>query len=699
MSPAVLLNAVRHYPLTFAGLVALAAGVAAAVWLFMPLPKHTASVVYHISGQPPRVINAPTDGQADLNSYRQLQASIVKRRLVLNAALNNLKPGDAPLLKQQPDPVAWLDKNLQVDFRAGSEFMRVYLEGDNPDELLAVVRAVAAAYQAEVEQREKGATKKRLDTIATTITQHQEEIAAKLKRIDVIARTLKTTDGATLVAMEAVTQENLKAARRDLLDVQTQLELARSELPPPGAALPAVVIPAAAVDEAVGREPTVLAAEGKVRAARDALQTVEARTVEGAPARTQARADLTAAEAARDKTRADVRAAVEAGVRERAAGEAAAAAAARQERYNQLERRRKVVDGQIQDIKNEIARHGDYRLELEQLRKEIGHREKLLDALAEEREKVRVEERAASRVRLEEEPYVQAGVEGFRRLRMTLVAGAGLFTVGFAGLVWWEYRSRRVTRTDEVAQSLGLPLLGTLPPWDAMDQPGEHGELVEAIDATRTVLLHGHTTDHPLRTLAVTSALPGEGKTSLSGHLAISLARAGYRTLLVDGDVRGPSAHKVFNLPPGPGLCEVLRGEVAAAAVSRDTKVPNLSVMPAGRWSLTARQALVGDRWGVVRRQLERQFDYVVLDTAPLLLATDSLLLARGADGVVLSVLMGVSRLGSVAHTQERLASLGARVLGVVVSGARPEYTGAYPYGGSADRPESDPDPVPLTPA
>jgi capsular exopolysaccharide synthesis family protein len=188
-----------------------------------------------------------------------------------------------------------------------------------------------------------------------------------------------------------------------------------------------------------------------------------------------------------------------------------------------------------------------------------------------------------------------------------------------------------------------------------------------------------------VRSLLVTSAVDGEGKTSLAGHLAISLARAGFRTLLVDGDVQAPSAHALFDLPAAPGLCEVLRGEATADQAVRQTGLPGLSVLPAGAWDLIARQALVGHRWKAVKVDLEAGYDFVVIDSGPILLVSDSLLLARDADGVLLSVLIDVSRVASVEETRDRLRTVGANVLGVVVNGVvTPSYRSVQARGPAA---------------
>jgi capsular exopolysaccharide synthesis family protein len=190
-------------------------------------------------------------------------------------------------------------------------------------------------------------------------------------------------------------------------------------------------------------------------------------------------------------------------------------------------------------------------------------------------------------------------------------------------------------------------------------------------------MLLGGSSDSHLRLLVVTSAVSGEGKTSLSGHLAISLARAGFRTLLIDGDLRAPTAQRVFDLSLSPGLCEVLQGRAGSTTAARPSGVPGLSVMTAGEWTLATRQALAGDGWKVVKEQLKAEYDYIVVDTSPLLLVSDTLLLAREADGVVVSVLMGVSQVALVEEAMGRLHTVQAKVTGVIVNGAR---TAAHEY-------------------
>jgi polysaccharide biosynthesis transport protein len=176
----------------------------------------------------------------------------------------------------------------------------------------------------------------------------------------------------------------------------------------------------------------------------------------------------------------------------------------------------------------------------------------------------------------------------------------------------------------------------------------------------------------------VTSATSGEGKTSLSSHLASSLARAGHRTLLVDGDLRSPAIHALFGLPLTPGFCEVLRGEVSLEQAIQATPARGLELMTAGQWNGDALQALAqGDTRDIFAR-LKENYDYVIFDSSPVLAIADALMIGRHVDGVLISILRDVSRVPTVYAAYQRLSMLGIRTLGAVVNGARTERYGSW---------------------
>jgi polysaccharide biosynthesis transport protein len=682
------IQAIRRHPLLFTTIVLLTALAGAAIWYTLPLPRNTGAVVFHVAAQPPTVLGPTAEARVDFNTYRQTQAALVKKRQVLTAAVRQPAVAALPIVRSQSDSVAWLEQSLVVDFRSGPEVMRVTLEGNDPDQLRTILAAVARSYLDEVDEQENGQRRSRLEKLTEAQREHQNRLDGFQKQIDGIALRLGSNDGTTLALLDQMTREELGHANRDLADIEAQLQAA---VPPKPVAPKEATVPAGLVDERLRRDPGIAQLEADAARAHERVVELERLLKPGAttPALNRARDDAKAADDRLARTKAELRPKLEATIlaERREAAEKADTAAA--DEAARLKKRQLAISNRIEEMRTKIGTNTRARIELENLKSQAGHMDKLGASLSDEIDRLRVELGASPRVTLAEEPYALSGIEGNRRMKMTLLAVVGLFLAGYGGLVAWEYKTRRVTHVRDAANGLGLRLLGTVPSIGRNSRyVGDDPQraLAEAIDTTRTLLLYG-AADLRVRTLVVTSAVDGEGKTSLAGHLAISLTRAGYRTLLVDGDVQAPSAHAVFNLPAAPGLCEVLRGDAAAREAVHPTGLPGLSVLPAGAWDLAARQALAGDRWRAVKSELEADFDFVVVDSGPVLFVSDSLLMARGADGVLLSVLLDVSRVSSVEETRDRLRAVGANVLGVVVNGVvTPAYRSIQARGPTSGR-------------
>ncbi len=676
-------NAVAHHPIIFTALVLTSSAVAAAVWFLMPLPKNTAIVVFQLSGNAPHVISTTNEKQVDLRAYGKQQEATFKRRQVLSTALNHSEMAKAPnfkeLLELQPDKLGWLDKMIMIDFKNSPEFMRIVIEGDYPDELVAFLRAVTDSYMKTVKERDNAARKAQLNAIDDLIRQRKSGIVDKKKEMDVLAKILKNTEGQA--SSDILNAEDLRTARKEALDLKQKVEFAKAELPTPGAENTPIVIPPGLVDEAINRSPAYLKAEEKVVLAKRALQEKEAVLLPGTTSQvtTKARLEIKSAEEIRDKLRIDLRGEFEKATRDRIALESKLNSMRLKDEFDKLVRKKKFADDLVTEIVERTDKSGENRYALEKLRVEVSSTEKALALLTSEKDHIEIEEKAPSRVSVSEEPFVLSGIEGFRRIRAVLIASLGLLLAGFLALVWFENRGRRVTSADELKTATDLQILGTIP---VINSASPHGNriLVESVDALRTQLLQARSHDRPIRTILVASGLSGEGKTTLSGHLVLSLARAGYRVLLVDGDLHAPTVHRLFDQTLTPGFCEVLRGEVPPDSAIRSSPVPGLSVMTAGSWNMATRQCLVGEQWRQLREELQKDFDFIVVDTSPLLLMADTLLLAKAADAAMLSVLVGYSRLGAIALSQERLKSMGIPVLGAVVNGAAADYTADY-YG------------------
>jgi tyrosine-protein kinase Etk/Wzc len=208
---------------------------------------------------------------------------------------------------------------------------------------------------------------------------------------------------------------------------------------------------------------------------------------------------------------------------------------------------------------------------------------------------------------------------------------------------------------------------------------------IEAFRNLRTGLIWSDGGD-ALRTLVVTSAAPGEGKTMTAANLAVTLAYDGLRVLLVDCDIRRPRIHGLFQLPRAPGLMELLRAssdpDAPPIRAIRETPVARLSVLTCGALPVNAANLLSGTRMRVLLGELQEQFDIIVLDTPPVLATADASIVASLTDGVLLVVRAGTTDRNAAQRAFQQLANVGARVVGTVLNdpGGEVAKEGDYYY-------------------
>jgi capsular exopolysaccharide synthesis family protein len=195
-------------------------------------------------------------------------------------------------------------------------------------------------------------------------------------------------------------------------------------------------------------------------------------------------------------------------------------------------------------------------------------------------------------------------------------------------------------------------------------------EMAESFRVLRTSILLSSAASPP-RVLLVTSAHPGEGKTFASVNLALALAQRGGRVLLIDGDLRRPSVLKTLGLPDGKGrgLSTVLTGaHDLDQTLEVFTESPNLWVLPPGPIPPNPAELVSSHRMEALIRELRQRFEHIVLDSPPLLLVTDGILLSTLVDGVILVVESGATSRGALHRVRRILDRAGANTLGAVLN-------------------------------
>jgi capsular exopolysaccharide synthesis family protein len=281
-----------------------------------------------------------------------------------------------------------------------------------------------------------------------------------------------------------------------------------------------------------------------------------------------------------------------------------------------------------------------------------------------------------------------------QNLKQRIIAGTVAGLAGLAGVLFLiaflEWRTRRIDSVDQVMNDLGMRVIGTIPafPSKAAVKAGSVDAnqswrfiLNESVNSTRTLLLHTAKAQS-MQVIMVTSAMQGEGKTSLASQLATSMATAGLRTLILDCDMRNPSVHRLFDVALSPGCSEILCQEVDVADAVQPTAVPNLWMIAGGHCSNRVVAALAqGQPLEALFNRLRGQFDFVVVDCCPVLPVADALLIGQHVDGVVFSILQDISQLPKVLDASKRLTSLNIPLLGAVVNGTKVDtYTYGYNY-------------------
>ena len=223
---------------------------------------------------------------------------------------------------------------------------------------------------------------------------------------------------------------------------------------------------------------------------------------------------------------------------------------------------------------------------------------------------------------------------------------------------------------EDMEAKLGLPLLGIVPhsegdPQQALLDP--KSQMSEGYNALRASLLHSTPAGIPA-VLLVTSAQPGEGKTTTSQAVALTLARLGKSVLLVDGDLRRPALHQVFSLANQRGLSSLLTSLDPLESAVQPTAEPRLSVLPSGPIPPSPTELIASNRFRALIDQMAEKFDVVVIDSPPILGLADAPTMAALADGVVFVVEAGRSRRGALKAALRRLRAMRPNLLGGVLT-------------------------------
>ena len=320
----------------------------------------------------------------------------------------------------------------------------------------------------------------------------------------------------------------------------------------------------------------------------------------------------------------------------------------------------------------------------------------------------------SSNIRIADEAPVPRSTAFPRKTRaLTQALLLGLF-LGVAGAFLVETLDNTIKTTEDITQYLGLPALGLVPTLkpSGNGSPRSHflihrrtqrapgpriayqpsgtaqNRALEAYRSLRTSLLLSNP-GAPPQAILVTSALPGEGKSTTGANTAICLAQTGARTLLIDLDLRKPALAKAFGVSAEQGMTTFLTGNSDLSSQIHQTAFPNLHLVPTGPRAPNPPELIGSERMATGLRLVREYFNYIVIDSPPVLEITDALVVSPKVDGVILVVQGGKTPRKAVAKAAERFATVGAKLLGVLINDVdveRSRYGYYYPYYDSYSR-------------
>jgi capsular exopolysaccharide synthesis family protein len=270
---------------------------------------------------------------------------------------------------------------------------------------------------------------------------------------------------------------------------------------------------------------------------------------------------------------------------------------------------------------------------------------------------------------------------------MAPAAALGL-VLGMVALLFLDRLDDRPHSLVEIQRSFVEPVLGQIPHLRLKDKSAsiplltendQRHALAEAYRSLRSsIMAQGSDEDHP-KLILVTSAVPCDGKSMTASNLAVMLARSGARVLLLDGDLRRGGLHKQFALPESPGLAEVLGGTAPWSAVAREVAIANLSVLPRGAIPRHPGELLARSVKQTFLQEARSRYDYVLVDTTPIMAADDVANLAPHVDGVLMVIRANHTSSRVARAAMDLLCLRKARILGIVFNGVR-SLGGDYYY-------------------
>jgi capsular exopolysaccharide synthesis family protein len=342
--------------------------------------------------------------------------------------------------------------------------------------------------------------------------------------------------------------------------------------------------------------------------------------------------------------------------------------------------RREVIEGNYKAEEDRLSNYAGETAELYFAQQKYLQARNILERLNERTASLRTERQKSSTIQtLAEATPPTVPIEAIPWKKIILFALVS-FAVPFGLAFIWELQSKRISYAEILEHGKEIPVLGEVAKLPNRSISSRKQRVYdESIESLRANFLF--TQAESFQTLVIASSMPREGKSTLASHLALSFSRLSDRpVLLIDADLRSPDQHHLFGLQMNEGLAGVLKGSTPLAEAIDRSLGEQLHVLTAGQVRKDFYRWMSSERIRELLREVKEHYQYIIIDTAPVLAASETLAFASAADGTLLCTMRDVSRQDHLQRCVRRLEVSGAKILGTVFSGI-PMRQYYYRYG------------------
>ena len=654
----------------------------ALTYLYKATPVYTASSRLFVERSGPEIIKANEGFMTQSKNYLYTQAELLKSTPILTGAAKALAGRGLRTFAAAGNRVAFLKSSVDVSVGKKDDIITIALDSPSPTEAAEIVNAIVESYVAYHSRQRRDTAAEVLKILQREKIKRDGELGERFKALMDFKRANETisfgTDNSNIIIQRLMRlSDALTQAELELTDASAQYETTK------------VILSDPAKVQHLAQAQHILGSQGsayrEVDAFRDGIDELQVALVSlrqqytaDHPAVREAQAKLKLLSEQRD-TRLSLL--------------AEACLGAVRQQYNSAKNRVAELRTSLEAQRVLAQKLNSKAVEHAMLEADIKRTERMCDVLESRIKEIDVTEDAGalniSILEAAQPPEAPSKPNRTQVMAMALAAGL-LLGIGLA-LVgdWMDHKFRSV---EEISQALGLPALGVVPHVQSRKGSAVVGKVVDAeplsqaAESYRTIrtAVYFGVPDNDAKTLLVTSPGVGDGKTTLASNLAISMAQAGQKVLVLDADFRRPSQHRVFQIDSDAvGLSDVLAGRGPLYQAIHRSGIENLDVLPCGTIPPNPSEMLSSRAFAGLLEGLSGRYDRIVLDAPPVIPVSDARILGATCDVALLVLRAEKSSRKPSQQAVETLLRVGSQILGVVVNDAptRKNRYGYYHYG------------------